>query len=129
MSSLVKLFPKYKYLAVEQENIPFVTPTSDMLGAQIPGKFTLLNGREAGKDVEDSVQLNQVVKIIPAFPISSKRYTLLVSYNPLLAEVGLVNCPSVIQPKEEIAIVVKALKNFDINEFTEKYAFVIYAID
>jgi len=129
VSSIVKLGPTFKHLGVTPQDRELIRPTKDNLGALIPASVTLLSSGEEGKTLEDTVKMNQIIKMIPAINLNTTRYTILVGYNPKLAEVGAVSVSSILPPGEEISLVLKAFKNFSLDEFTERYAFIIYAID
>lgn len=129
MSSIVKMYPNFKPLSLLPEHRDSVALTSDHLGVMIGGKATILTGVDEGKEAEDTVKMNQVVKIVPAIPLVTRKYTILVSYNPKLAEFGSVSCPAILPPGEEISLTIKAYKNFELAEFTDLYTFIIYAID
>ena len=129
MSSLVKLFPHYKALGIKPEDRQFTTSTADNLGVLIPGLFTLIKSDKEDKEITDSVKMNQVVKVVPSIPLSTTKYTILVSYNPKLAELGAVSCPAILPPGEEVSLVIRAYRNFNLDEFTDMYSFILYALD
>lgn len=129
MSSLVKLTPQYKALGILPEDRDKITPTADNLGALVAARVTLISGAEEGKELSDSVKANQIVKFTPSVDINTSKYTILVGYNPSLAEFGAINCPSVLPPGEPISLVLRAYKNFSLDEFTDMYTFIIYALD
>lgn len=130
MSSLVKLTPLFKPLGIKPEDRKFITATSDNLGALIGGNFSVLNkDGEEGELKDDIIKVNQIVVVTPSIPLRTSKYTILVSYNPRLAEVAAINCPSILPPGEEVKLTLKAFKNFSIEEFTDMYTFIIYALD
>lgn len=129
MSSLIKLYPKFRQLGVPPEIAANIKTTSDNMGALIPGKFILRSGRDSDSEVEDIIQLNQLVEIVPALPIKINKYTTLVGVNPELCKSALVSYSSVVPPGEDISITIKALRNFSTEEFTDQYCFIIYLLD
>ena len=129
MSSIVKMVPAFKPLGIKPEDRDFIKVTKDNLGALIPAHAYLLSGRESGNQLLESVQMGQIVKMVPSVVLNTTKYTIMVGFNPSLAEVGSVSCPSILPPGEEISLVLKAYKNFSLEEFTDQYTFIVYAID
>lgn len=129
MSAIVKMVPAFKPLGILPEDRDFIRPTKDNLGALIPCKAVLLSGPEEGRVLTDDVKMGQIVRLSPSVGINTTKYTVLIGYNPRLAEVGSVSCPSILPPGEEISLVLKAYRNFSLEEFTDQYAFIVYAVD
>ena len=126
MSSIVKLAPNYKPLNILPEDRQFIRPTEDNLGILVGGRFTSLDGEPLSEDV---VKANQIFKVTPVVPMRATKYNTLVSFNPALAEVATVSCPSILPPGHDISLVIRAFKQFEVAEFVDMYTFIIYAID
>jgi hypothetical protein len=126
MSAYVQLPPKYKYLGIPSSAAEQIRPTTDNMGARVPGIATLLNGEDAGKLVNEA-KINQLIKIVPVVGINPGKYTLHIGWNPKLAEFGAVSCNPFAGQGTEVSLVIKAYKNFDLSELD--YIFNLYVID
>lgn len=73
------------------------------------------------------VKLNQLVKLVPPVALKPRRYTVLVGFNPKLAEYGVVSNPVLFAEGDEISLGFKASKNVDLSELD--YIFTYYMID
>lgn len=126
MSALVKL-PSTSgtgtYLGIPTSGKGMFKATKDSMGLQSQAK--VLDFQDSVLDTE--IKLNQTVKLVPPVKLNSKRYTVLISFNPKLAELGTVNCPSIMAPGQDIFMTFKAGKNCDLKDLD--YIFTYYMID
>ena len=126
MDTFIKLNQKRigKYLGPGQD---VVGQTKDGIGVVLSGgPAELLSGPSKGESVTE-VKLNQFVKIRPVAPIPTNKYTLFVSYNPKLAELGTVSCPNYPESGDDVFLTLKAGKSFDLKDL--EYIFKIYLVD
>lgn len=73
------------------------------------------------------LKLNQTVKLSPPVVLRPKRYTVMIGFNPKLAEFGQVSNPVFFNEGDEIFMMFKANKNVNLNDL--EYIFVYYMID
>lgn len=127
MSAFVKLSTSSgagSYLGIPESGKGKFTRTKDSMGLQSHARIRVLSD-DSFEGTE--VKLNQTVKLIPITDLRPKRYTVMLSYNPRLAEFGQVSCPSIVPEGEPLQLIFKANKNVDLSELA--YIFTYYMID
>ncbi len=133
MAALIKLPARMglRYLGLLPIHVAseYVKPTADNLGLKLTAhKAVLLSGDGAGEEVTE-VKANQWVKIKPSVPVSPVKYTLLLGFNPALAELGTVSCPNILPPGsgDNVFLTIKAQKSFKLEDLD--YIFTAYMVD
>lgn len=116
---------------LEEEREVRVQYTRDRVGALLPlGTITQLTGQDAGSNIDGTeLERGQLVRIRPPEGlIDPLRYQVIISWNPVLAELGTVQAPPIVQPDEEnIQLVFRPYKKVDLGELD--YIFHLYMID
>lgn len=127
MSAFVKL-PSTSgagsYLGIPANGKGLFKQTKDSMGLRSHAKIQSLSDEEFTGTV---VKLNQLVKLLPPVPLKPRRYTVMIGFNPKLAEYGVVSNPVIFSEGDEISLGFKASKNIDLKELD--YIFTYYMID
>lgn len=116
---------------IEEDREVRVQYTRDRVGALLPlGDITQLTGQDAGSVLSSTeVERGQLVRITPPEGlINPINYQIIISWNPILAELGTVQAPPIVPPNpENIALVFRPYKKVDLAELD--YIFHLYMID
>lgn len=116
---------------VEGASHPAIRYSRDKVGALLPlGSIIRLAGDQAGEPLEGTeLERSQLVKLLPPEGmISPTKYQLVLSWNPLLGELGLVQAPPMVPPhSDNVSLVFRPFKRLDLAELD--YIFYIYMID
>jgi len=122
-SAVVKQYPFYRNISIGG-NIGHFIPTSNNEATRVRGVIEIEDGSE---EVTTEVKMNQQVKLIPAGPFSLNKYTAIVSYNPVLADLGQINCPTILLPGDELFLILRPRKSFNLAELD--YIFTVIVLD
>jgi hypothetical protein len=123
MSAFVKLPTTSgvgSYLGIPAEGKGLYRPTKDSMGVRSHAII-------AGDERVTEIKLNQTVKLIPPTKLNPRRYTVIIGYNPKLAESGQVSNPVIFAEGDDISITFKASRNVDLAELD--YIFTYYMVD
>lgn len=124
MSSLVKLgIENFKQRYLQPDWLPSVqvAVTKSKFGLELGGGTAVyVGGKSNGEPLAEDkvVRAGEVVHIMFGTIFPSKDNVLL-SYNPALAEVANVSCPSVLEPeKQALTLTLQARKQFDLGKLS-----------
>lgn len=126
MSALVKLPTTStigSYLGIPAEGKGLFKATRDSMGLRSHAQAFSVD--DEPMDMSE-IKLNQTIKLVPPVPLSPRRYTLMLSFNPKLSLYGTVNCPSIVSGSD-VFMTFKASKNCNLAEL--EYIFTYYMID
>lgn len=127
MSAFVKLPTTSgvgSYLGIPSEGKGLFKPTKDSMGLRSHAVVAGLSEESQSFGME--IKLNQSVRLVPPVKLNPRRYTVMLGFNPRLAEFGQVSNP-VFFNNDEICLYFKANKNVDLKELD--YIFTYYMID
>lgn len=127
MSAFVKL-PQASgvgsYLGIPPEGKGLFKATKDTMGL----KSHAIAINSDGEVVElGEIKLNQSVILMPPVNLRPRRYTVMIGFNPALAEYGHVSNPVFFNEGMPLRLFFKASKNVDLKELD--YIFTYYMVD
>jgi len=130
MSAFVKIVSTSgtgSYLGIPANGKGLFKGTKDGMGLRSHARALISSKEDDSSEEITEVKLNQLVKLVPPVQLKPKRYTVIVGFNPKLAEYGVVSNPGIFSEGDEISIGFKASKNIDLKELS--YIFTYYMID